>query len=77
MNSAWPIFFHTLILETISRVTILVKFTNFIPPENFLCNVLAWPSLQSLAVKKKLFFVQILGGEKLLKSGEKWAVKNF
>ena len=39
--------------------------------------VLAWPSLQSLAVKKKLFFVQILGGEKLLKFGEKWAVKNF
>ena len=39
--------------------------------------ILAWPSLQSLAVKKKLFFVQILGGEKLLKFGEKWAVKNF
>ena len=35
-----------------------------------------WPPLQSLAVKKKLFFVQILGGEKLLKFGEKWAVKN-
>ena len=27
--------------------------------------------------EKKLFFVQILGGEKLLKFGEKWAVKNF
>ena len=26
--------------------------------------------------EKKLFFVQILGGEKLLKFGEKWAVKN-
>ena len=38
---------------------------------------LAWPSLQSLAVKKKKKIVQILGGEKLLKFGEKWAVKNF
>ena len=27
--------------------------------------------------EKILFFVQILGGEKLLKFGEKWAVKNF
>ena len=27
--------------------------------------------------EKKLFFVQILGGEKLLKFGEKWAVKYF
>ena len=27
--------------------------------------------------KKKLFFVQIFGGEKLLKFGEKWAVRNF
>ena len=27
--------------------------------------------------EKELFFVQILGGEKLLKFGEKWAVKNF
>ena len=27
--------------------------------------------------EKKLFFVQILGGEKLLKFGEKWAVENF
>ena len=27
--------------------------------------------------EKKLFFVQILDGEKLLKFGEKWAVKNF
>ena len=27
--------------------------------------------------EKKLFFVRILGGEKLLKFGEKWAVKNF
>ena len=27
--------------------------------------------------EKKLFFVQILGGEKLLKFGEKWAVNNF
>ena len=40
-------------------------------------NLLAWPSLQSLAVKKNFFFVQILGGEKLLKFGEKWAVKHF
>ena len=32
---------------------------------------------QSLAVKKKLFFVQILGGEKLLKFGEKWTVNIF
>ena len=38
---------------------------------------LAWPPLQSLAVKKNFFFVQILGGEKLLKFGEKWAVNNF
>ena len=30
-----------------------------------------WLPLQSLAVKKKLFFVQILGGEKLLKFVEK------
>ena len=29
--------------------------------------MLAWPPLQSLAVKKNLFFVQSLGGEKLLK----------
>ena len=27
--------------------------------------------------EKKLFLVQILGGEKLLKFGEKWAVKIF
>ena len=27
--------------------------------------------------EKTLFFVQILGGEKLLKFGEKWAVKHF
>ena len=27
--------------------------------------------------EKKLFFVQILGGEKLLKFGEKWAVEHF
>ena len=27
--------------------------------------------------EKKLFFVQALGGEKLLKFGEKWAVKTF
>ena len=40
-------------------------------------HLLAWPPLQSLAVKKKNFFVLILGGEKLLKFGEKWAVKNF
>ena len=39
--------------------------------------VLAWPPLQSPAVKKKFFFVQILGGEKLLKFGETWAVKIF
>ena len=38
---------------------------------------LVWLPLQSLAVKKKLFIVQILGGEKLFKFGEKWAVKNF
>ena len=38
---------------------------------------LAWPPLQCLAVKKNFFFVQILGGEKLLKFGEKWAVKKF
>ena len=40
--------------------------------------MLARLPLQSLAVKKKLFvFLQILGGEKLLKFGEKWAVKYF
>ena len=39
---------------------------------------LVWPPpLQSLAVKKNFFFVQILGGEKLSKFGEKWAVKHF
>ena len=27
--------------------------------------------------EKKTFFVQILGGEKLLEFGEKWAVKTF
>ena len=27
--------------------------------------------------KKLFFFVQILGGEKLLKFGEKWVVNNF
>ena len=27
--------------------------------------------------EKNFFFVQSLGGEKLLKFGEKWAVKNF
>ena len=27
--------------------------------------------------EKKLFFVQIFGGEKLLKFGEKWAVKKI
>ena len=27
--------------------------------------------------EKKLFLVQILGGEKLFKFGEKWAVNNF
>ena len=32
---------------------------------------LAWPPLQSPAVKKKLFSVQILGREKCLKFGEK------
>ena len=57
----------------------LLKFVELILPYKFkrIKNRLAWPSLQSLAVKKKLFFVQILGGEKLLKFGEKWAVKNF
>ena len=39
----------------------------------FVPEVLAWPPLQSLAVKKKLFFVQILGGEKLLKFVENCA----
>ena len=34
-------------------------------------NRLAWLPLQSLAVKKELFFVQILGGRKLLKFVEK------
>ena len=35
-------------------------------------HTLAWPPLQSLAVKKKTFFVvQILGGEKLLDIFEK------
>ena len=39
---------------------------------------LAWPPLQSLAMKKnKLYFVQILGGEKLLKLVEKVPVKYF
>ena len=33
--------------------------------------MLVWLPLQSLAVKKKTFFVQILGGEKLLKLVEK------
>ena len=32
---------------------------------------LAWPPLQSLAVKKNFFVVQILGSEKLLKFVEK------
>ena len=39
--------------------------------------LLAWPSLQSLAVTKNFYFLYILGGEKLLKFGEKWAVNNF
>ena len=38
---------------------------------------LAWPPPAEPRGEKKLFFVQILGGEKLLKFGEKWAVKNF
>ena len=43
-----------------------------------LLRLLVWPPLQSLAVKKKTFeLVQSLGGEKLLKFGEKWAVKYF
>ena len=43
------------------------------------CNslLLAWPPPAEPRGEKKLFFVQILGGEKLLKFGEKWAVKNF
>ena len=39
--------------------------------------LLAWPPPAEPRGEKKLFFVQILGGEKLLKFGEKWAVKNF
>ena len=35
------------------------------------CKRLAWPPLQSLAVKKKKKIVQILGGEKLLRFVEK------
>ena len=50
-----------------------------------LSNVIIWPQWQILSVappaeprgENKLFFVQILGGEKLLKFGEKWAVKKF
>ena len=38
---------------------------------------LAWLPLQSLAVKKRLFFVQILGSEKLLKFVEKCRWKTF
>ena len=34
-------------------------------------NYLAWPHLQSPAVKKNFFFLQIFGGEKLLKFVEK------
>ena len=34
-------------------------------------NYLAWPPLQSLAVKKCFIFLKILGGEKLLKFVEK------
>ena len=33
--------------------------------------LLAWPPLQSLAVRKNFYFVEILGGEKLLKFVEK------
>ena len=40
-------------------------------------STLAWPPLQSLAVKKNFFFVQILGGEKLIKFVEKVPVKYF
>ena len=50
------------------------------PPPSFFHTpppLLAWLPLQSLAVKKNFFFLQIFGGEKLLKFGEKWAVKNF
>ena len=37
----------------------------------FLLTVLAWPPLQSLAVKINFLFARMLGGEKLLKFGEK------
>ena len=40
-------------------------------------NSLAWLPLQSLAVKKNFFFVQILGGEKLFKFVEKCRWKTF
>ena len=56
-----------------------VRFTEVVPKGTWPVTdiLLAWPSLQSLAVKKNFFLVQILGGEKLLKFGEKWAVKSF
>ena len=38
---------------------------------------LAWPSLQSLAVKKIFYFLKILGGEKLLKFGWKMGGEKF
>ena len=41
-------------------------------PARYSTVFLAWLPLQSLAGEKKLFFVQILGGEKLLKFVEKW-----
>ena len=44
---------------------------------DFIREILAWPPPAEPRGEKKLFFVQILGGEKLLKFGEKWAVKHF
>ena len=40
-------------------------------------NVSVAPPAEPRSEKKTFLFVQILGGEKLLKFGEKWAVKNF
>ena len=39
--------------------------------------MLAWPPLQSPAVKENFFLCKFLGSEKLFKFGEKWAVKIF
>ena len=45
-------------------------------PNSSLLNISVAPPAEPRG-EKELFFVQILGGEKLLKFGEKWAVKNF